>query len=513
VKRRLIGMRLNLRILGNRTAKLIGNKKDIKRVAKQLEFKDPSARYIYAYKQGWWDGMIKFVSDKNTFPIGLIPHVLDICEKLGIDAQVTDKRKPVFIPSHIPTQLGGKTLRDYQVNCVEDVFTNSIDDIPFPRGIISAATNAGKSLIAAAIVRSLRPEISCLILVHKIEIFNQFVRWFEEYFDESIGVYNSKENRIQNITIGMITTLHARRKKPEVKAMLQHYQCLIVDECHHASSDSWARVIGKSKAYYKIGLSGTALKLAPHRNMKLIGLFGPVITNITNKQLVDEGYSAKPHITMLNYNGTNAMNNERIQLWTDEVSLLTRKTKAVEKFGGNTYTMDGRVRQLRNNIYTLSYKLCISEDKARAKVMANIILKHEDEQVLIIVSKLDHGRYLRKYLSRHGITCTFVCGEDTPEDRISILDRFSKGIVKVLIATMIYKEGIDVPCIDVLFLAMAEKAPVTVLQTFGRGLRIREGKKHVPVYDFNDQGHRILRDHAAERFMIYKDEKFKPVFK
>jgi superfamily II DNA or RNA helicase len=506
-------MKLNVRLLGNRSAKLIGDKKAIKLVADHLKCDDPSARFTYAFKQGHWDGKIHLVSGEGIFPIGLTNLVLEFCELSGISVMVTDKRSAIYIPKKISKTVGSMKLRDYQYDTVKALFSQKIGGVPFPRGIVSAATNAGKSLIAASIVKSICDKTSCLILTPRVEIFNQFVKWFRDYFDEEIGQFNTKRCELENITIAMITTMYARRKSSVVKGMLDYYGCIIVDEAHHSSSDSWSKVIGRSKAAIKVGLSGTALKMEHYRNMRTLGLFGPVVASITNKDLVDSGYSAKPHITILNYNQPDLMDDERIGIWTYEINELNRKSKALTKSGGYTYAIDKRLRELRRKVYTLAYNLGISECETRAMCVHDVISIHSEGQILIIVNKIDHGKFLRKYLLGCGVGCVFVSGQDSDTTRISVLNDFTKGKIKVLIATMIYKEGIDVPSIDVLILAMGGKAPITVLQTFGRGLRTRKGKKSVPVYDFNDLSHKILAEHSAQRISIYKAEKFNPIFK
>jgi superfamily II DNA or RNA helicase len=73
---------------------------------------------------------------------------------------------------------------------------------------------------------------------------------------------------------------------------------------------------------------------------------------------------------------------------------------------------------------------------------------------------------------------------------------------------MIYKEGIDISAIDVLIYAAGEKAPITILQVLGRGLRIREDKEILWYYDFNDYSHKYTRRHTLERMKIYEKEQF-----
>jgi len=511
---------IKVKILNNRVARISGDSDSVMAIDKLLTCKDPSARFTKAFRMGYWDGNIRFLTDDRRFSVGLIGEVNTYCVKNSVEFSILDERKDAPVPGTIPTKIGKLELRDYQYDIVKAALYRKVGetDVRFPRGIISAATNAGKSLIAAAIFKSLRlanKPIQCLYLCHKVEIFDQVVSWFKEYFDdEVIGVYNSKQSSIKPITVAMITTLHARRNTEVVKEILENFGCIMVDEAHRASADSWAEVIHSSKAYYKFGLSGTAMKMEPHRNMRLIGLFGPILGSITNKDLVDQGYSASPEIRFCEYANEDLMSDPQIHSWSGEIrSNIIR----VNRVKGSppvdrllVERMDYKIRELSRKLYTRAYFMGICLSVNRAERMVDIIRENKGLQVLIVVNKIKHGLFLQEVLAKNKIDSEFVCGQDTDIRRIKIRKDFISGSIKILIATMIYKEGIDVPSIDVLVNAMGEKAPVSILQIFGRGLRKRPGKKTVPVYDFYDKSYKTLEEHSALRMSIYKDEGFNP---
>ncbi|MHA2064227.1 MAG: DEAD/DEAH box helicase [Candidatus Thorarchaeota archaeon] len=502
---------LEVRLVDNRNGKLIGDKQDINQVGKFLTVEDPEARFKYAYKQHLWDGREHFVSSKGFFYVGLAPKIVKFCKSSGIEVRVTDGRGRMPIPKKFPTKLGNTELRDYQYDTVERALTRKLRGIPFPRGIISAATNAGKSLMAAAIFKSVN--VPCLYLCHKIEILDQVFGWLSDYFDDHIGVYNSKSDMLENITVGMITTLYARRGSEDVRHILKKYKCLVVDEAHHASSDSWFEIIYRSRAYYKFGLSGTALVLAPNKNLKVIGVLGPKIKSATNVDLVEWGYSAVPRIIMKNYEQPELRDvNDKVKALSNRVRRLIIEIKERKKEGGETTTLEFSLQKANRELYSLVYQVGICKSESRADALVDIVRRHMDEQILIVVSKINHGNFLQARLERFGIDSTFVSGQDSDDVRLFVKGGFSKGRLKRVISTMIYKEGVDVPAIDVLVIAVGEKSPVTILQVFGRGLRKRVDKDFVPVYDFNDDSHKLLERHTAERILIYKKEGFAPKF-
>ena len=502
-------MKLTVELINNSNARIISNNRVIvNEVGALLSCEDPKAKYTSAYKSGFWDGKIKFMSPNGVFPIGFFPKVVSYL-KNNYDYSIVDNRVSKLIPKLYPKTVGDIRLRRYQLDIVRDVFSNEVNGVSFPRGIIDAATNAGKSLVAAAIFKSLK--IPCLYLCHRVEILDQVVCWFKEYFDEPIGVYNSKLCNPERITVAMITTMYSRRESDEVRSLMK-YGCLIVDEAHHASSNTWSWVIGKSMAYFKLGLSGTAMDSEHHRNMKLIGLLGPVIHSVSNIDLVEGGYSAIPKITILRYTAPLLMSDEVIKQYSEELKGLQSVLRGYANSGNSMYGVESRVRKLRMKLYSRIYELGVCKSTNRAIKLLNVCKRHSNSSILIVVKHIGHGEFLKEYLRCNDIDCVFISGGADSDVRQRIYRSMVSGKIKVLIATMIYKEGVDIPSIDVLILAMGEKAPITILQTFGRALRKRPDKESVFIYDFYDNGHRILAGHSLKRIDIYRKEKFKPCY-
>jgi len=92
------------------------------------------------------------------------------------------------------------------------------------------------------------------------------------------------------------------------------------------------------------------------------------------------------------------------------------------------------------------------------------------------------------------------------EKRYEIIEQFNKGLVKILVATPIFDEGIDIPNIKSLVLLTQGKSKVKYLQRIGRSLRKSKDKQRVIIYDiiFNSN---YFRDHAEEREKVLQEEK------
>lgn len=253
-------MMLEIELINNRSGRLIGSREIIAELSEYLAEEDPRAKFVTAYKRGFWDGVVRFIGARDIFPIGLLPRIYNYCHNhLNITPKIYDNRGFIHKTCTIPHILGDKKLRDYQYKAAYLALNRSVGKTPFPRGIIAAATNAGKSLISAAIAKALLDnKVDILFLCHRAEIFDQIFEWYGEYLETDVGRYNTKFNDIRNVTVGMITTLYARRKSSDVRAMLEHFKCLIVDEAHHASSKSWSSIIYSTNGsiFMRLGLKG-----------------------------------------------------------------------------------------------------------------------------------------------------------------------------------------------------------------------------------------------------------------
>lgn len=486
-------------------------------IRKAFTFVDEKARFTPQFKKGLWDGKISLINFAGVFPIGLVPLVLKIIsEKFpGHSVKIKDKRLwPPHFEAKIPTKVGKMELRDYQAEMVRDSFPREYNGLWFPRGIIYAATNAGKSLIAAAITKvMLQNNCKVLFLCHRQEILTQVLSWFTEQLKTDIGVYDRKNHKIRKVTVAMISTIYARRKKAAVMEMLNGFDCLLVDEAHHSTAPSWSFVISSSNAFFKYAFSGTALKLDDYRNLSLVGLFGPVVGQVTNKQLVDLGFSATPHITMVKYKNKDLNEDKEVKLLTIRIakcySVMEQMADGkIEGDANDIMKLENIIRELRRKRYQYVYTAGISRCASRINPIVLIIRKHAGKSVLIVINHTVHGKNIHHVLTSQGIECTFVHGNTPDEERKKILKGFVSGKIKVLIASMVYKEGVNVPCIDALVMACGGKAPNTILQVFGRGLRKDPGKEVVDVYDFIDTSHSLLERHTDKRIAIYDGEGF-----
>jgi len=117
------------------------------------------------------------------------------------------------------------------------------------------------------------------------------------------------------------------------------------------------------------------------------------------------------------------------------------------------------------------------------------LLAHPDSRIIIFATFRDTVQLLVEYLVKNGIACERFVGQaskDTEKGlsqkkQIEALTRFRKGEFKVLIATSVGEEGLDVPSTDMVIFYEAVPSEIRSIQRKGRTGRSRAGRVVVLV--------------------------------
>jgi superfamily II DNA or RNA helicase len=166
-----------------------------------------------------------------SIPIGR----LDLIPK---DYEIIDKR--VLVPTQFPTFKF--SLRESQ----QDVY-----DVVEGNCIINAKPSWGKTFAGLAIAGKLGQKT--LVVVHTVPLRNQWTREVEKVYGIHPGIIGSSKYNIGGpIVIANVQSLYNC-----IDRIYKDFGTLILDEMHHVSSPTFSRIMDKSHARYKIGLSGT----------------------------------------------------------------------------------------------------------------------------------------------------------------------------------------------------------------------------------------------------------------
>ena len=422
------------------------------------------ANFTPAYELGIWDGYARFFSKTSgQFPSGLLVKVASalLSEDYEFDVEDMpepykghDSQEPIVLPN-------GMTMRDYQAATLRKT-------LKWYRGIWKVATNGGKTEMAAGLLKVLDSKANILILVPRKVIFHQFASRLKDSLKvDKVGMIGDglfKPIMDGGITVAMYQTLSSRMKDKTVQKWLQSVDVLIVDECQFATAETFKKIIQKCPANFRIGMSGTPFKEEKHKRMEVRGLFGPILSVVSNQELIDKGVSIRPSIMFLDF----------------KEPKVSSKVKYVDA-------------------YPTHLKHCETRNKLIAQLAEGFV--KSQRQTLIMVRHVDHLKALHRKMP-----WAETAHANSP-NRQQLLDRLRTGEVFALICTPIFDTGLSTDYIEAIINAGGGQSEIEVLQRVGRGLRVAKDKeKDLWIIDFVDGHHRDLRRQASKRLEILSNQ-------
>jgi superfamily II DNA or RNA helicase len=423
-------------------------------------------------------------------PRGYIWIMKKWCLDNGYDVEIYDNT--LRLPE-INVEFQGK-LRDYQQPSVDNVVRR------YPIGILEAATGAGKTCMATAVIA--RRKQPTLVIVHTKELLYQWQGAIKKFLDYDCGLIGDGKCDVKDITVGIINTV--RNKLDELTPRFGH---VIIDEVHRVASNIFSETLTEFPARYYLGLTAT-----PYRRDGLGGAIyvhiGPKVHTVDKKQLQDDGQVLKPEIILVKTNfragrsfiDEDAMNYSQIikKLTTDsdrnEIIVRTIH-KDLNEHRDNILIVSDRVSHIKKLSYLLKSinidsRVLSGSEAGKPKLFD--MFKYDEEGNIIIDENNNPVTYQEWGIQKM--------------KRKEIVAEMRSGKCKVVLATLsLIGEGFDLDSLTVLCLTTPIKFKGRLVQTVGRILRPKDGK--VPrLYDFRDENVQVLKYSGYARNKIYKQE-------
>jgi len=468
-------------------------------VEETLSFWVSGAEYSQAYRKGYWDGYRRlYRRGARNFLSGLLPLVAKACAGGNITLSIIDRRdRPKrAISTNLSTEswvslLESSGIRNpsyarckLQVDGIKTILHNRFGDLRWSRGIIQLPTGTGKTILAAGLIQTLY-DLPSLFLVDRKDPLWQTKEVFEKLFDDKIGIIGDGKLDIQHHTVATVQSVsNALKSSRPFARYLGTIGLLVVDECHKVANNNYLKVIRNIPAYFRIGLSATALERESVDTLYLIGALGDVIYELSSQEAVKRGFLAKPIVRFI------------------QIKEPVINTHAI--YSGN---VEERQQAAREN-YQEVYRVGVVENETRNKRIIRFTKKAFEKgyPTMVLVRSLYHGRALTRNIRKSlpEAVVEYLSGADASIRRRETTRRFRSGKVDVLIASTIFDEAVDIPNIRYLILAGGGKSPIKSIQRIGRGMRKKKGENILRVIDFFDQTHKYLLEHSLARLKVYE---------
>ena len=244
----------------------------------------------------------------------------------------------------------------------------------------------------------------------------------------------------------------------------------ISGNCHHCNSvtSQYGKFMSKNLSPIRIGFTAT---IPPERErmLALEGLLGPVIDSLSLEEGIEMKVLAKPKVILVN--------------------VPFNKTIAA------------------NSNYKTTYHAGIVKNVTRNRIIIQQVrgFWKQNKTSLILIKEIEHGERLLELAGNTRGGMYFVRGSMENEERETIRQLLIEKKIQAVIATSTWKEGIDIPTLDVVIYAAGYKSEIATLQSLGRVFRAAEGKERGIVVDFLDP-YRYLAEATVQRLQIYQEQ-------
>lgn len=316
-------------------------------------------------------------------------------------------------------------------------------------------TGTGKTIVFSAVTEEcVRQGKRVLILAHRGELLAQAA----DKLYKTTGLKSAVEKAEQSclgsfyrVTVGSVQTLMREKRLKGFAA--NYFDTIIIDEAHHAISESYQNVLRHFPAAKVLGVTAT-----PDRgDMKDLGsVFESLAYEYTLPQAIKEGYLSP------------------IKAVTIPLTL--------DISGVATQAGDFKASDIDTALDPYLYQI------------ADEMLKYcAERKTVVFLPLVKTSQKFRDILNERGFRAAEVNGES--EERAEILEAFDKGEYNVLCNSMLLTEGWDCPSVDCVIVLRPTKVRGLYCQMVGRGTRLCEGKTELLLLDFlwHTERHELCR--------------------
>ena len=312
------------------------------------------------------------------------------------------------------------------------------------RALTIASAGSGKTYLAAFDALNFNPK-RLLYIVHEGSILRKSLETFQEVFGKNVsyGIYSgtSKQSDADFVfatNITMCKTLELFSKN--------EFDYIIIDECHHATAETYKKIIGYFEPEFLLGLTATPERLD---------------------------------------------NQDVFELFDHNVPYELRLRDAI----ANDLVVPFKYFGIRDKL--VDYGLTGNEERRMIAQMAKEdhcdfiaeqIEKHRPQgklKALAFCRNVTHARMMCEALGERYHTA-YLTGRNDIGERVRAYNDLQNDAhnLEILFTVDILNEGVDIPGVNmVLFLRPTESTTIFI-QQLGRGLRKYTNKEYVTVLDF-----------------------------
>ena len=316
-------------------------------------------------------------------------------------------------------------------------------------------TGCGKTIVAAILVEDLvKNGERILFMAHRGELLNQAADKIYKVTGLKCSVEKAEQNSLTEwyrVTVGSVQTLMRQSRLDRFPK--DYFDTIIIDEAHHAVSDSYLRVLEHFSNAKVLGITATS----DRGDMRNLGtVFDSLAFEYTLPQAIKEHYLSPIKAVTI-----------PLKLDLSQVSTQAGDFKASDI----DTALDPYLHQIAGE------------------------MKHycKSRKTVVFLPLVKTSQKFRDILNKSGFSAAEVNGDSA--DRAQVLADFESGKYNVLCNSMLLTEGWDCPSVDCIIVLRPTKMRGLYCQMVGRGTRLSEGKTELLLLDFlwHTERHELCR--------------------
>jgi superfamily II DNA or RNA helicase len=449
-------------------------------LAEHLTYYADNYKFSPKYRAKMWDGKIRLLNRMTGLVYaGLAQRIKKFCDSRDYTITFDEELYYENVSEHELTEfLNGLNLPDW-LEVREYQYNSILKCVRSNRRLLKSPTSSGKSFMIYAITEWYKKKT--LVIVPTTGLVDQMSDDFISYgFGGVISRSTDGLDKSNDIDADVVITTwqslnNGKTKMP--KAWYKQFQVVFGDEAHGAKANCLRQIMESLEhCRYRFGTTGT-LDGNSLNEATIIGLFGPIYTATTTKELMDDKHVTplKIKCIVLNYDQDICKDAKGLK-YHDEVNFLIK--------------MKERNRFIKNLGLSL------------------------DNNKLIFFRILEHGRQLRDLIEPHAEQLFYIEGGVDPKIRNEIRKAMENEHNAFLVASLgTTSTGVSINKLKHMIAAHPSKSTIKVLQSIGRLLRLHPEIDTVYLYDivdnltYNGRKNYLLK-HFEHRVEIYDQEQF-----
>lgn len=311
--------------------------------------------------------------------------------------------------------------RDYQKDCL-----SKINTVGEGRWMIRMATGLGKTVVISMIPR----QGKTLLLAHREELIFQPIK----YFDCPVGLEKADfSSNGEEVVIASVQSMINRL----TNFPRDYFHTIITDECHHASAPSYQKIYEYFNFKRHLGFTATTRG----DGIRLDNIYDEIIFDRDLKWGIENGYLSPIECYRAN-------------------------------IGYDLSKVHTKMGDFKQNELNVEMNRSIINDS-----IAELYNREAEGATMIFVPSVDQANEVAKRING----AVAITGKT--DNRIEIIERFTKREINCIVSVGVFTEGTDIPLIETIIIARPTQNSSLYTQMVGRGLRKAEGKDKLKLID------------------------------